>query len=342
MLQCNERQILVVYSDWFHPFPSFVAYSLPPLKSLRAFESAGRHLSFRKAATELHVTPAAISHQIKLLEDHLGVQLFRRLTRAIELTDVGRAFLPKLNEGFERVAQAVNSVRNYQESGTLAVCVPPLFGAKWLPPRIHGFVESFPDIDIRISTSMRMVDQRRPGASVSAGEGDDDEADLTIRFGTGRYPGCRVDKLFNVSFTPLCSPRLLEGKRPLRKPSDLRHHLLLHDDLHQICDGWATWGQWLKAAAIDDVDASRGPHFSQPRLCFDAAIEGTGVLLGAREVAALDLAAGRLVAPFALTLETEAAYYVVSGEQTANHRKVNAFRRWLLKESRRLGDSQRN
>jgi LysR family glycine cleavage system transcriptional activator len=318
-----------------------VSYSLPPLKSLRAFESAGRHLSFRKAAAELHVTPAAISHQIKLLEDHLGVQLFRRLTRAIELTDVGRAFLPKLNEGFERVAQAVNSVRNYQESGTLTVCVPPLFGAKWLTPRIHGFVESFPDIDIRISTSMRLVDQRRPGMPVS-GEGDDDKADLTIRFGTGKYAGCRVDKLFNVSFTPLCSPRLIAGKLPLGKPADLHHHLLLHDDLHQICDGWATWEQWLQAAQIDDVDASRGPHFSQPRLCFDAAIEGTGVLLGAREVAALDLAAGRLVAPFAVTLETKAAYYIVSCEQNANHRKVNAFRRWLLKECRKLAGSERD
>ena len=317
-------------------------YSLPPLKSLRAFESAGRHLSFRKAAAELHVTPAAISHQIKLLEDHMGVQLFRRLTRAIELTEVGRTFLPKLNEGFERVAQAVNSVRDYQESGTLAVCVPPLFGAKWLTPRIHGFVEAFPDIDISISTSMRLVDHRRPGGYVAVGEGDDDEADMTIRFGTGKYPGCRIDKLFNVSFTPLCSPRLLEGKHPLREPSDLRHHLLLHDDLHRINDGWATWEQWLQTAAIDDVDANRGPHFSQPRLCFDAAIEGTGVLLGAREVAALDLAAGRLVAPFAVSLETEAAYFVVSCEQTANHRKLAAFRRWLLKESRRPGSSERD
>jgi LysR family transcriptional regulator, glycine cleavage system transcriptional activator len=319
-----------------------VAYSLPPLKSLRAFESAGRHLSFRKAAAELHVTPAAISHQIKLLEDHLGVQLFRRLTRAIELTEVGRAFLPKLNEGFERVAQAVNSVRNYQESTSLAVCVPPLFGAKWLMPRIHGFVEAFPDIDIRISTSMRLVDHCRSGAAVGVRDGDNDEADITIRFGTGKYPGCSVDKLFNVSFTPLCSPRLVEGKYALRKPSDLRHHLLLHDDLNQICAGWATWEQWLRAAEVGDVDTSHGPHFSQPRLCFDAAIDGTGVLLGAREVAALDLAAGRLVAPFPVTLESEAAYYVVGSEQTASHRKISAFRRWLLTESRRPADGERD
>ena len=310
-------------------------YSLPPLKSLRAFESAGRHLSFRKAAAELHVTPAAISHQIKLLEDHLGVQLFRRMTRAIELTEVGRAFLPKLNDGFERVAQAVNSVRSYQESGTLAVCVPPLFGAKWLTPRIHGFVAAFPDIDIRLSTSIRLVDQRRPGLTIVAGECEVDEPDITIRFGRGRYSGCQVDKLFEVSFTPLCNSQLLSAKNPLRTPADLRHHLLLHDDLHRISDGWATWEQWLQAATADEVDANRGPHFSQPQLCLDAAIDGAGILLGAREVLALDIAAGRLVAPFPQVLETSASYYIVSCTQTADHPKIAAFRRWLIEEARR-------
>ena len=310
-------------------------YSLPPLKSLRAFESAGRHLSFRKAAAELHVTPAAISHQIKLLEDHLGVQLFRRLTRAIELTEVGRAFLPKLNDGFERVAQAVNSVRSYQESGTLAVCVPPLFGAKWLTPRIHGFVAAFPDIDIRLSTSIRLVDQRRPGLTIVTSECEVDEPDITIRFGRGHYSGCQTDKLFDISFTPLCNSQLLSAKNPLRTPADLRHHLLLHDDLHRISDGWATWEQWLQASTTDGVDANRGPHFSQPQLCIDAAIDGAGILLGAREVLALDIAAGRLVAPFPQVLETSASYYIVSCTQTADHPKIAAFRRWLIEEARR-------
>lgn len=313
-----------------------MAYSLPPLKSLRAFESAGRHLSFRKAAAELHVTPAAISHQIKLLEDHLGIQLFKRMTRAVELTEVGRAFLPKLKEAFEHVAQAVNSVRTYQETGTLSICVPPLFGAKWLTPRIRGFVQSFPDIDIRLSTSMRLVDQRRPGLAIAIGECEADEPDVTVRFGTGRYPGCQVDKLFEVSFTPLCSPQLLAGRRPLRKPADLRHHLLLHDDLSQVSDGWATWGQWLDAARTNDVDPGRGPHFSLPQLCIEAAVDGSGVLLGAREVLAQDIAAGRLVAPFDVVVESNAAYYVVSCAQDANHPKIAAFRRWLLKEARKV------
>ena len=312
-----------------------MAYSLPPLKSLRAFECAGRHLSFRKAATELHVTPAAISHQIKLLEDHLGVQLFRRMTRAVELTEVGRAFLPRLNEAFHHVAQAVNSIRGYQEAGTLVVCVPPLFGAKWLTPRIPAFVRAFPDIDIQVSTSMRLVDQRRPGLTVTTAECEADEPDVTVRFGTGHYPGCQVDKLFGVSFTPLCSPQLLAGDRPLRKPSDLSHHLLLHDDLNRISDGWVTWEKWFQAVAAEDVDGSRGPHFNLPQLCIDAAIAGNGILLGAREVVALDIAAGRLVAPFEMAIETGAAYYIVTCVQDANHPKIAAFRRWLLKEARK-------
>lgn len=316
-----------------------MAYSLPPLKSLRAFESAGRHLSFRKAAAELHVTPAAVSHQIRLLEEHLGVQLFRRMTRAVELTEVGRAFLPKLIEAFEGVAQAVNSVRCYQETGTLTVCVPPLFGAKWLTPRIRGFVEAFPDIDLCVSTSARLLDQRQPTPALPTAKCEAEQPDVTIRFGSGRYPGCQVDKLFEVNFTPLCSPRLLAGAHPLREPADLRRHLLLHDDLRRISDGWPSWPQWLQAAGVADVDAGRGPHFSQPQLCLDAAVDGAGVLLGAREVLAHDIEAGRLVAPFALAIKTKAAYYAVSREDDARHPKIAAFRRWLLKEARKVGEA---
>lgn len=316
-----------------------MAYSLPPLKSLRAFESAGRHLSFRKAAAELHVTPAAISHQIRLLEEHLGVQLFRRMTRAVELTEVGRAFLPKLKEAFEGVADAVDSVRRYQETGTLTVWVPPLFGAKWLTPRIPSFVKAFPEIELCVTASARLLDQRHLAPRVGPAKCEADQPDVSIRFGTGRYRGCQVDKLFEVSFTPLCSPRLLTGAHPLKAPSDLRHHLLLHDDLRRISDGWPSWEQWLRAAGVHDVDAGRGPHFSQPQLCLDAAIDGAGVLLGAREVLAHDIAAGRLVAPFALAVETQAAYYIVSSDDDANHPKIAAFRSWLIEEARAASDA---
>ncbi|MCX7169388.1 MAG: transcriptional regulator GcvA [Proteobacteria bacterium] len=308
---------------------------LPPLNSLRAFESAARHLSFRKAAEELHVTPAAVSHQIKILEEQLGIQLFRRLTRAVELTEAGSSFLPKLSEAFEVLAQAVNKVRAREKTGALSVNVPPSFAAKWLMPRLHRFVTAYPDIDIRIIASMRLVDMRHQDASYSHPDEHDraGDFDIDIRFGSGKYPRSRVDKLFEVSFTPLCSPHLLEGMRPLKKPADLRYHLLLHDEIPDFSEEWPNWAQWLKAAGVEDIDASRGPHFSHPILGLEAAVDEMGVALGVKELAAYDLAAGRLVAPFDLVLEMDSAYYLVVAETSADHPKVKVFREWLLKEA---------
>lgn len=312
-----------------------MTYRLPPLNALRAFESAARHLSFRKAAEELHVTPAAISHQMKILEEQLGVQLFRRLTRAIELTEGGRNFLPKLREGFERFAEAVEKVRAFENTGVLTVAVAPSFAVKWLIPRLYRFVTAHPDIDVRILANMRLVDARRRDNPNSI-TGEDDlanDADIDIRFGSGKYPRCRVDKLFQVSLTPLCSPRLLEGMRPLKKPQDLRYHSLLHDDILDVSEGRPDWAMWLKAAGAEDVDANRGTHFNHSILCLEAAIDGLGVVLGNKELAAHDMATGRLVAPFELSLAMDLAYYVVSPEATADRPKVALFREWLLAET---------
>ena len=308
---------------------------LPPLNALRAFEAAARHLSFRKAADELHVTPAAISHQIKLLEENLGVTLFRRLTRAIALTHTGQSFLPQLREGFSSIAAAVEQVRVHERGGTLTVNVPPSFAAKWLMPRLHRFVTTYPDIDIRIVASMRLVDVRRHDASDSLGSGEaaPDDADIDIRFGAGNYPHCRVDPLFRVALTPLCAPSLLSGMRPLRKPTDLRYHVLLHDDTPYGSADQPDWKYWLQAAGAGEVDTSRGPHFNHPVLGLEAAIDGLGVVLGIRELAARDLAAGRLVAPFAFSLELPSSYFVVSSEAAAERPKVALFRTWLLEEA---------
>ncbi len=303
---------------------------LPPLNSLRTFEIAARHLSFRKAAEELHVTPAAISHQIKLLEEQLGVALFHRLTRAIELTEVGRSFLPKLREGFENIALAVERVRAYGRADALTVNVPPSFATKWLMPRLHRFVTANPDIDIRILASMRLMDTSRHDFP----DEQTVDADIDIRFGSGRYPHSRVDLLFPVSLTPLCSPSLLKGMRPLSRPSDLRYHVLLHDDTLYLSDGRPDWEQWLKAAGADGVDPGRGPHFNHSILGLEAAVDGLGVVLGIKELAAHDLAAGRLVAPFELSLAMDAAYYLVSAEANAERPKVATFRNWLLEEAR--------
>ncbi|MDD5176002.1 MAG: transcriptional regulator GcvA [Sterolibacterium sp.] len=308
---------------------------LPPLNALRAFESAARHLSFREAAKELHVTPAAISHQIKVLEDQLGIQLFRRLTRAVELTDAGRSLLPRLSEAFESMAQAVIKIRALEKTATLTVNVPPSFAAKWLMPRLHRFVTAHPDIDIRIVASMRVVETRKLNVLYDTMDGNDKigDFDIDIRFGTGKYPRHQVDKLFSVTFTPLCSPRLLEGLRPLKKPSDLRYHVLLHDDMQDINEGWPSWAQWLETAGVKNVESGRGPHFSHPILGLEAAVDEMGVVLGIKETAAYDLAAGRLIAPFDLVLEIDAAYYLVISEAWAARPKVKVFREWLLKEA---------
>ncbi|HEX8963841.1 MAG TPA: transcriptional regulator GcvA [Rhodocyclaceae bacterium] len=305
----------------------------PPLKALRAFESAGRHLSFQKAAAELHVTPAAISHQIKLLEEHLGTPLFSRMTRRIKLTAAGRHLLPELADGFARIAAAVARVRSSRRPGTLSIAVPPLFASKWLMPRLHAFVSAFPDLELKVSTGMHLVDAHRD-LPVPHARGDSEEApvDIAIRFGSGRYPGCRAMKLFDVSFTPLCSPRLPTTARPLRSAADLAHHPLLHDDLHHLSDGWASWASWFEAAGIENLARRRGPHFSQPILGLDAAIDGAGVVLGSRELAAADLAAGRLLAPIPIAIRTGASYYAVCCEDEADDPRIAGFMDWLLRE----------
>ena len=224
-----------------------MARPLPPLNALRAFESAGRHLSFTKAAAELNVTPAAISHQVKALEALLEVPLFRRLTRALRLTDAGQAALPTISQGFDKLAQGVEQMRAHSESGVLTISVSPSFGAMWLVPRLEHFRGRHPDIEIRIDGTDRRVDLAR------------DDADVALRYGPGGYRGVRVDRLFGQVNTPVCSPALLSGEHPLGQPDDLRHHTLLHIDWK---DAEASWRMWLLAAGLHDIEPTRGPHFT--------------------------------------------------------------------------------
>lgn len=312
-----------------------MAYRLPPLNALRAFEAAARHLSFKKAAEELHVTPAAVSHQIKALEEYLGASLFRRLTRALELTDEGRAMLPKVQEGFECLAAAVERTRRHEAGGTLTVAAPPSFAARWLMPRLRRFTSAHPDIELRMSSNLATIDSH-DGSSAGAEPVDLREAgsDVEIRFGTGRYPGLRSDLIFGVSWVAVCSPRLLRGMRPLRTPKDLRHHVLIHDDTIPDLAERANWEEWLKTAGATEVDASRGPHFSNAGLALEAAMDGMGVALALRPLAAADVAAGRLAMPFDIAVPSGYAYYLVCPEATADRPPVAAFRDWLLAEAR--------
>ena len=294
---------------------------LYPLNSLRAFESSARHLSFVKAAEELHVTPAAVSHLVKKLEEYLGMQLFRRLPRGLLLADAAQLLQSELREVFERLDKAMELVQASESRGPLTISVAPMFAVKWLVPRLQRFDELHPEIDVRISSSLEMIDFQRDGF------------DVAVRLGHGQYPGLEAVELFGESVTPMCSPRLLEGSHTLVHPEDLQQHVLLHDDSLTFDAAAPNWQVWLEAAGISQVDASRGPRFSQPDHALQAAIDGVGVVLGWKQLAAQDIAAGRLVLPFERSLPIGSAFYLVYPKAHATRRKVEAFRNWVLSET---------
>lgn len=294
---------------------------LPPLSALRAFEATARLRSFGKAAAELNVTPAAISHQIHTLEEDLGVRLFHRLNRSIELTASARVLLPGLSDAFAGIHASVRRLRAHNDTGTLTVTASPSIAAKWLVLRLHRFQERYPEIDVRISTSDDVVDLTR---------GD---FDLAIRYGTGRYPGLTVELLMQNEVFPACSPHLLEAGPPLRTPDDLRHHALIHDQAVDRDPLAPTWAMWLKAAGVTGVPASAGLTFSVGYMALDAAIAGHGVVLAYSTIAAADIAAGRLIRLFSLALPDLFAYYVVTAPGALDRPKVRAFRDWLRQEA---------
>lgn len=291
-----------------------------PLNSLRAFEASARQLSFVKAAEELHVTPAAVSHQVKRLEEYLGLPLFRRLPRGLLLSETGQTLLSELREVFLRLEKAMERVADHDTQGALTISVAPMFAVKWLVPRLQAFDVLHPNIDVRISSSLRIIDFQR------------DAFDAAVRLGRGKYPGLEAVKLFDESVTPMFSPRLLDGSNSIREPNDLRHHVLLHDDSMGFDPAAPTWEAWLKAAGATRVDASRGPRFSQPDHALQAAVDGAGVVLGWRYLAEQDVLAGRLVRPFDLDLPLGSAFYLVYPATNADRPKIANFRAWLLEE----------
>ena len=297
-----------------------MARQIPPLTALRAFEAAGRHLSFTKAADELHVTQAAISHQVKSLEKYLGLKLFRRLNRTLLLTDAGQLYLPPLTDAFEGITRATHRLRQHLGRARLTVSVLPSFAAGWLVPRLGRFRQRCPDVDLRIDPTNSLTDFRR------------DDVELGILYGRGNYPGLRTDRLMREEFFPVCSPRLLEGPAPLRDPADLTHHTLLHDDMT------VDWRTWLLAAGVEGVDAERGITVTDSSMLLRAAIAGQGVALARSVLAADEIASGRLVRPFDVDVPAEYAYYLAYPEKSADQSNVVAFREWILEEARAGGD----
>lgn len=275
---------------------------------------------------------------MKALEEYLGVELFRRLTRAIELTPAAEAMLPKLREGFDSFAAGLAQARRAEERGRIAVAAPPNFVARWLMPRLRSFTSSYPQYDLRIIGTLRTIDNPEHDAPTDPGRADA-EVQLSVRYGMGDYPGSVVDLLFRPYYVPVCSPKLLGRGPALRKPADLRNHTLIHDDSSPGDEERPGWEEWLAIAGVKGVDASRGPRFSNASLVHEAAMDGVGVALALRPLVDSDIEEGRLVVPIERPVPTPYAYYLVTPEALVAHPAASTFRRWLVAQAE--GQSRR-
>lgn len=287
---------------------------LPPLATLRAFEAAARHQSFKNAASELAVTPTAISHQIRLLEETLGVRLFDRKPRQVVLTEVGQELYPVLRDGFASFAKAVDRVRNQTASRSVTVSVIPSFAAKWLLPRLSRFQAAYPDIHLRLHTSPEAVD-------LAGGV-----ADAAIRYGVGPYPGLVANRMFRERFVPLCSPSLA-----LNKPEDLRNTALLHCDWLRPDDATPTWQRWGQVAERSEHLPTAGISFSDDSHAIQAAIAGQGVVLASPAMVCAEIDAGLLMMPFGPEIKGHCYHYLHTGRGD-NLREVEAFGAWIESE----------
>lgn len=290
---------------------------LPPLTALRAFEAAARHMSFAKAAEELYVTPAALSYQIKNLETDLNQPLFRRLNRAVELTEAGKALAPGVSDAFESLRAAVRHVNSLNTSRPFSVTAGPAFTAKWLAPRIYRFVERHPDIEIRFTASLKRMSF------------ETDDVDAAIRFSRmEEEPGCYVETLVEELMAPLCTPEIAAQ---LKTPADLQNFRLVHDESLSFMAEPPNWGFWLSAVGVE-FDWEHGPRFSNADQVLGAAVGGGGVALGRLSLAADDMAAGRLVAPFDLAIDTGAHFNFVCPEGHETRAEQAAFLAWMREE----------
>ncbi len=293
---------------------------LPSLNALRAFEAAARHLSFTRAADELHVTQAAVSHQIKSLEEQIGLMLFLRRNRQLILTDAGQTLLPELSDAFDAMDAALIRVKRRDQSGILTIATMDSLAATWLMPRLTSFRAENEDIDIRLATSDLIADYDRDGI------------DIGIRYGRGEWPGLISEELMREDIFPVCAPELLSRGKGLKKPADLRHHTLIHDDMIE------DWNMWLKTAGLTDIDPTRGPGYTHSNLVIQAAMNGEGIALGRGILVADFIDAGKLVAPFDLALTAQYSYYIAASETNFERPKVRVFRDWLVREAKETAD----
>lgn len=290
---------------------------LPPLKAVRYFECAARHLSFTKAADELSVTHSAISHQIKALEEWLGILLFERGARSLTLTEAGRRYLPPVRASFQQLSEASAEMRLFPGGGPLTVSALPSLTSKWLVPRLHDFQNRHPEIEVRISATDRLD---------PVGEGD---VDIGIRYGRGQWPGVDAELLLQDEVFPVCSPKLLTGEVPLKTPQDLVNFKLI-SDLDWRRAQFDFWPRWLSAAGTPTLELKTNLTFNYSNLMIQAAIDGLGVALGNFMLAGDDLKKGHLVRPFRESVTLDTGYYLIYGKGGLKQAKVKAFRDWVF------------
>lgn len=290
-------------------------HQLPPLNALRAFEASARHLSVKNAADELCVTPGAVSQLIKTLEVHLGVPLFRRVNRGIFLTDAGQAYLPPVRNAFRQISDATRRVAVPEDTGILTVSVTPFFASAWLVPRLKGFQDAHPDIDLQVVSSSALADFSRDGV------------DVAIRHGLGRYPGLSSQRVLTVEIVPVAAPALVKRLGMPETPAGLMRWPRVNDAERKA------WALWLQAQGIESTGPTRGPSFDDSGLLLKAVLAGQGAALLPAAVVADDLAQGRLVQLSDVTWLEDFAYYLVYPENSHDRPKVAAFRGWILGEA---------
>jgi LysR family transcriptional regulator, glycine cleavage system transcriptional activator len=303
------------------PSPSFshagrrVLRQLPQLNALKSFEAAARHESFTRAAEELCVTQSAVSHQVKALEAELGVKLFNREYQRLVITEAGNEYLSVVRDAFDRIAIGTQRLVKRQSSGAMTVSTSPDFAAKWLVHRLGRFAEVHPEIDLRISAAMHHVDFAR------------EDVDVAVRHGDGNWAGLYVENLCAEELFPVCSPKLIAGLDHIGHPSDVLKFPLLH------LDDRRDWSRWLKTVGNVGVEISHGPVLNHASMLIDAAADGQGIALARTVLAAWDLTTGRLVRPWAGSLQLSKTYWIVCPKVTAMLPKIATFRDWLLSEA---------
>ena len=292
---------------------------LPPLNALVVFEAAARHLSFTRAALSLHVTQAAVSHQIKALEEWLGIPLFHRIGRGhgLALTEAGREYLPRINSALDAIRSATSTVIDRRRPRVLSIASLDSFAMLWLLPRLNRFLRTHPEVDVRVVAADLDADALARG-----------EVQIDIRYGDGDWPGVEAVQFLTEDIFPVASPKIASADKPLMRPEDLRYHVLLHDVM------MIDWRTWLSAAGVEGIDAERGPGFNHSHLVTLAAIHGDGVALGRGAIVLDAIARGDLIRPFSLSLPSTFASYAVCTHGSADDPVVSAFRDWLVEEGR--------